>query len=241
MTMSNPILRRLLRLCALLSLATALAAPAQAQRTDLAQVLHRLRRYERAGADVLFAPGLPDLAAVRAVCAAVERPVNVLVLRGLRHARGGQRGKWITFLAMMTVPMAANLSYSTVIFSSLFGMLIWGEVIGASSAPQAVASIRPQPATSSADSAIGSSGSRWLAARPRTIRRPPGGMVAPAARSTSVSARPRRWTGPDGHWVFQPTALSTVTVGIRASAAASSEAPPTTRCGVGVPTTTWLT
>lgn len=39
----------------------------------------RLRAYERAGADVLFAPGLPDLAAVRAVCAAVGRPVSFMV------------------------------------------------------------------------------------------------------------------------------------------------------------------
>ena len=35
--------------------------------------------YEQAGADVLFAPGLPDLAAVREVCAAVRRPVNFMV------------------------------------------------------------------------------------------------------------------------------------------------------------------
>lgn len=39
----------------------------------------RLRAFERAGADVLFAPGLPDLDAVRAVCAAVSKPVNFMV------------------------------------------------------------------------------------------------------------------------------------------------------------------
>jgi 2-methylisocitrate lyase-like PEP mutase family enzyme len=39
----------------------------------------RLQAFERAGADVLFAPGLPDLAAVRAVCAAVSKPVNFMV------------------------------------------------------------------------------------------------------------------------------------------------------------------
>ena len=32
-----------------------------------------------AGPDVLFAPGLPDLAAVRTVCAAVSKPVNFMV------------------------------------------------------------------------------------------------------------------------------------------------------------------
>ena len=41
--------------------------------------IHRLQAFERAGADVLFAPGLPDLAAVRAVCAAVSKPFNFMV------------------------------------------------------------------------------------------------------------------------------------------------------------------
>jgi 2-methylisocitrate lyase-like PEP mutase family enzyme len=41
--------------------------------------ISRLQAYEEAGADVLFAPGLPDLAAVRAVCAAVSKPVNFMV------------------------------------------------------------------------------------------------------------------------------------------------------------------
>ena len=46
---------------------------------SLDDTIARLRAFERAGADVLFAPGLPDLAAVRAVCAAVSRPVNFMV------------------------------------------------------------------------------------------------------------------------------------------------------------------
>jgi 2-methylisocitrate lyase-like PEP mutase family enzyme len=41
--------------------------------------ISRLQAFEKAGADVLFAPGLPDLAAVRAVCAAVSKPVNFMV------------------------------------------------------------------------------------------------------------------------------------------------------------------
>ena len=45
----------------------------------LEDTIRRLQAYERAGADVLFAPGLPDLAAVRAVCAAVSKPVNFMV------------------------------------------------------------------------------------------------------------------------------------------------------------------
>ena len=40
---------------------------------DLADTIRRLQAYEKAGADVLFAPGLPDLQAVRAVCAAVSK------------------------------------------------------------------------------------------------------------------------------------------------------------------------
>jgi len=45
---------------------------------DLDDTIKRLQAFEKAGADVLFAPGLPDLAAVRAVCAAVSKPVNFM-------------------------------------------------------------------------------------------------------------------------------------------------------------------
>ena len=52
-------------------------------RPDLDDTIRRLQAFEHAGADVLFAPALPDLAAVRAVCAAVRRPVNFMVaIRG---------------------------------------------------------------------------------------------------------------------------------------------------------------
>jgi 2-methylisocitrate lyase-like PEP mutase family enzyme len=47
-------------------------------RPDLADTIARLRAYSAAGADVLYAPGLPDLTAVQEICAAVDRPVNVL-------------------------------------------------------------------------------------------------------------------------------------------------------------------
>ncbi len=46
---------------------------------DLDDTIRRLKAFEAAGADVLMAPGLPDLAAVRAVCAAASRPVNFMV------------------------------------------------------------------------------------------------------------------------------------------------------------------
>jgi len=46
---------------------------------DLADTIRRLQAFAAVGADVLFAPGLPDLDAVRAVCAAVPRPINFMV------------------------------------------------------------------------------------------------------------------------------------------------------------------
>jgi len=46
---------------------------------DLEDTIKRLAAYEEAGADVLFAPALPDLDAVRAVCATIRKPVNFMV------------------------------------------------------------------------------------------------------------------------------------------------------------------
>jgi 2-methylisocitrate lyase-like PEP mutase family enzyme len=51
-------------------------------RHDLDDTIARLRAYEQAGADVLFAPGLSSAEQIRAVIDAVELPVNVLALRG---------------------------------------------------------------------------------------------------------------------------------------------------------------
>jgi 2-methylisocitrate lyase-like PEP mutase family enzyme len=48
-------------------------------RADLGDTVRRLQAYEAAGADVLFAPGLPDLAAVRTVCAELVKPVSFMV------------------------------------------------------------------------------------------------------------------------------------------------------------------
>jgi 2-methylisocitrate lyase-like PEP mutase family enzyme len=47
-------------------------------RPDFDDTLKRLKAFEAAGADVLYAPGLPSLEAIRTVCAAVAKPVNVL-------------------------------------------------------------------------------------------------------------------------------------------------------------------
>jgi 2-methylisocitrate lyase-like PEP mutase family enzyme len=49
------------------------------ERSDLDDTIRRLQAFERAGADVLFAPGLPDLAALRTVCGALAKPFNFMV------------------------------------------------------------------------------------------------------------------------------------------------------------------
>jgi 2-methylisocitrate lyase-like PEP mutase family enzyme len=48
-------------------------------RPDLDDTIRRLQAFEKAGADVLYAPGLPGLDAIRTVCASVSRPVNVVM------------------------------------------------------------------------------------------------------------------------------------------------------------------
>lgn len=52
-------------------------------RPDLDDTIARLRAYEEAGADVLFAPGLTMLAEIRQVVESVQRPVNVVTRVGL--------------------------------------------------------------------------------------------------------------------------------------------------------------
>ncbi len=46
---------------------------------DLDDTIKRLQAYEAVGADVLYAPGLPGLDAIRTVCQAVGKPVNVVM------------------------------------------------------------------------------------------------------------------------------------------------------------------
>lgn len=49
---------------------------------DLADTIARLQRYQEAGADALFAPGISSAADIRSVVESVDRPVSVLVLPG---------------------------------------------------------------------------------------------------------------------------------------------------------------
>ena len=48
-------------------------------RPDLDDTIRRLQSFSKARADVLYAPGLTDLDAIRAVCASVAKPVNALM------------------------------------------------------------------------------------------------------------------------------------------------------------------
>ena len=47
--------------------------------SDLDDTIRRLQAYEKAGADALFAPFLPNIEAIRLVCASVSKPVNVVI------------------------------------------------------------------------------------------------------------------------------------------------------------------
>jgi len=48
-------------------------------RPDLDDTIKRLAAFANAGADVVYAPGLPDLQSIRAVCQAIDKPVNVVM------------------------------------------------------------------------------------------------------------------------------------------------------------------
>lgn len=81
---------------------------------DLDDTIARLQAYERAGADVLYAPGLRTGDEIRTVCEAVSKPVNVLAHAGLTldevKAAGAQRisvGGALTWVAAAALRDAA--------------------------------------------------------------------------------------------------------------------------------------
>jgi 2-methylisocitrate lyase-like PEP mutase family enzyme len=93
---------------------------------DLEDTTERLRAFEQAGADVLYAPGLRTAAEIRTVCEAVSRPVNVLALPGLSLAEvvdaGAQRvsvGGGLAWVAVSAMASAAAEIRDTGDFSSL--------------------------------------------------------------------------------------------------------------------------
>ena len=81
---------------------------------NLDDVIKRLQAFEKAGADVLMAPGLPDLAAVRAVCSAVSKPVNFMV---------GIKGKSFT-VAELTAAGVKRISLATSLYRSAMSGLL---------------------------------------------------------------------------------------------------------------------
>lgn len=84
-------------------------------RPHLDETLRRLQAYERAGADVLFAPGLPDLESIRTVCAALRKPVNFMV---------GIRGRSFS-TAELTDAGVRRISLSTSLYrAALTGLLM---------------------------------------------------------------------------------------------------------------------
>ena len=93
---------------------------------DLDDTIARLRAFEEAGADVLYAPGLRTVEEIRTVCDAVTRPVNVLAFGDLSFAElagaGAQRvsvGGGLTWVAMAAFADAARAIREDGDFSSL--------------------------------------------------------------------------------------------------------------------------
>jgi 2-methylisocitrate lyase-like PEP mutase family enzyme len=83
-------------------------------RPDLDDTIRRLQAFAQAGADVLFAPGLPDLAAVRSVCAAVSKPVNFMV---------GIKGRSFT-VAELEAAGVKRISLATSLFRAAMSGLV---------------------------------------------------------------------------------------------------------------------
>ncbi len=81
---------------------------------EIDEIIRRLQAFEKAGADVLMAPGLPDLAAVRAVCAAVSKPVNFMV---------GIKGKSFT-VAELTAAGVKRISLATSLYRAAMSGLL---------------------------------------------------------------------------------------------------------------------
>ncbi len=55
-------------------------------RADLDDTIKRLQAFAEAGADVVYAPGISDIDAVRSICSSVPRPVNILAVPNLSVA-----------------------------------------------------------------------------------------------------------------------------------------------------------
>jgi 2-methylisocitrate lyase-like PEP mutase family enzyme len=104
---------------------------------DLDDTIARLQAYERAGADVLYAPGLRSGDQIRAVAAATSRPLNVLAhprlsLKEIVDA-GGRRisvGGALTWVAAGAMAAAAREIRETGNFSPLAASVDLEEWLG---------------------------------------------------------------------------------------------------------------
>jgi 2-methylisocitrate lyase-like PEP mutase family enzyme len=97
---------------------------------DLQDTIARLRAFEAAGADVLYAPGLQTTEEVRVVCEALAKPVNVLAVPGLSFAdlatAGARRvsvGGSLTWVAVKAMADAAEAIRDDGDFSALAAKL----------------------------------------------------------------------------------------------------------------------
>ncbi len=93
---------------------------------DLDDTIARLQAYERAGADVLYAPGLRTAEEIRAVVDATSKPINVLALTGMTlemiTGAGAQRvsvGGGLTWTAVNAMVDAAKAIRDDGDFSAL--------------------------------------------------------------------------------------------------------------------------
>lgn len=79
--------------------------------SGLQEVVRRLQAFEAAGADVLFAPGLPDMAAVRTVCQSVSKPVNFMVgIPGRSFTVAGLSAAGVKRISLATSPYRAAVT-----------------------------------------------------------------------------------------------------------------------------------
>jgi 2-methylisocitrate lyase-like PEP mutase family enzyme len=107
-------------------------------RDDLDETIRRLQAYAAVGADVLYAPGLRDLETIRVVCAAVDKPVNVIMgLPGVSFslddlaAAGAKRisvGSALTRVALGAFVAAAREMASAGTFTFARDAIGFGEV-----------------------------------------------------------------------------------------------------------------
>ena len=155
-------------------------------RDDLDDTIARLQAFERAGADVLYAPGLKTVDEIRAVCDAVSKPVNVLALSNLSFAEiaeaGAQRvsvGGALTWVAVKAAADAATAMREGD-FSALDARVPVGDWLASRRGARRRRAPRPRSSRSCSPSATASS-SRPGGSRRRSRPRP-GSTPARTAR-----------------------------------------------------------